>query len=134
LDASGASGLVIDNLGNAVVSRRVNSDVMRSLLLKMKQLSKPVRFFLIGVGVDLVLILLFIVLVFFYYIRSYDGMCPNLFVAQNTPCSLPRYLGFYFVVMLVVAYVARWFILVIGILPPMVGLIVGSVFRDHGRA
>jgi hypothetical protein len=89
---------------------------------------------LIGVGVDLALILLFIVLSVVYYIRSYHGTCPNPLTLETKPCSLSQHLWFSFIIILVVVYVGRWLILFIGIVPPMVGLIVGFVFRDYERA
>src|SRR6266550_1593966 len=108
---------------------------MRSSISQwMKQRSKPMRFFLIGLGIDMAIAALLLLLTFIYYIRSYNGICPDLFNAQNKACSLPQYLGFYFVVVLVMIYVAKWFILILGLLPPLIGLVFGSVFRDYDRA
>jgi len=113
----------------------LNSNVMRSSFSQwMKQQSRPVRWFLIGVGVDLAIALLLIVLTLVYYLGSYNGTCPDLFNTSNSNCSLPEYLGFYFVIALLVIYVAKWFILIFGLLPPLIGLVFGSVFRNYDRA
>ena len=100
----------------------------------MKQRSKPVRFFLFGVGVDIAIALLLILLTFGYYAGSYRGTCPDLFITTNNECSLPEYLGLYFIIALLLINVAKWFILIFGLLPPITGLVLGSVFRNYHRA
>ena len=89
------------------------------------------RFFLIGICVDLAIATILIGLTLIYYLATYKGKCPELFITTNTNCSLPEYVGFYFVIVFMVLYVAPWFVVVPAIIPPMVGLIIGCVFRDR---
>ena len=122
--------------------RPVNSGVMRSGPLvgpavHMRSLARPLKYFLVGLAVNVATIESLCLLILIEAILTYDGSCPADFFVNSRPCSLPQYVEFYFGMWILGIIVAGWWIYSLALLlPPVIGLIIACAtrWRDEERA
>ena len=99
-------------------------------LVDMRLLSRPLKYFLVGLAVDLATIESGCFLILMGAIRTYDGTCPADLFVTSRPCAFPQWVTVYFGMWLLAIMVAGWWIYSLGLLlPPVIGLIIGCATR-----
>src|SRR5215510_1576511 len=91
----------------------------------MIELPKPVKYFLVGLAIDVGAIALLCAVMFIDAWWRYDGKCTDWFGFTPRPCPFREYYqANFFLLLLFIIYFGLWLLL---LLPPFIGLIIGYV-------
>ena len=93
----------------------------------MKPKSKVLKYFLLGLTFDVLIIVVLCLSVLISSLHSYAGKCPDIFFATYDECARSDYVSLNFIWLFIALVVVGWWIsLPLLLAPPLVGVLLGS--------